>query len=280
MPAPDVFAALYVGRYPQDAARVLQRQPATEAAKFLETLSNEQRSALLQSMAPSEAAACLVALSPERQDEVVDDMPLVSLAPVVRRIAESDRGRFMERLAPAKRRRLNRALRYSENTAGGMADLDVPTIRTDQTISEAQKRSQRRGADLPYVYVTDQGHHLAGVMSRRELARAGPDKQAGAFMHRDVQSIPAYLPMEEVALLPGWRDLDAMPVMDATGVLVGVLRHLTVRRYQAEKTAETTASITVTRPAIELGTAYCDMLARALVSLTDTRSATRPSSSQ
>jgi hypothetical protein len=89
-------------------------------------------------------------------------------------------------------------------------------------------------------------------------------------MHRRVVRVPAFTPLAELMVHPAWRNLDAIPVVDGSGVLVGVLQHRVLRRLDSTDNKKTNAL--GGGMAVALGTAYCDLLARALVSVTTARS--------
>src|SRR5690606_18263944 len=63
---------------------------------------------------------------------------------------------------------------------------------------------------------------------------AGPKDTLGAAMHRDPVRLEAGTSFATLAVHPAWQDLDALPVVDADGRLVGAIRHRLVRRLEAE----------------------------------------------
>jgi predicted transcriptional regulator len=52
-------------------------------------------------------------------------------------------------------------------------------------------------------------------------------------MRRDLVRVNAHLDLATLAVHPAWRDLDALPVVDAAGRLIGAIRHKTIRRVSA-----------------------------------------------
>jgi magnesium transporter len=160
-------------------------------------------------------------------------------------------------------------LSFAEQTAGRLAELEVPTAREDQSVADALKRSHKRGPDLPYLYVTDRHQMLVGVVSRRELRRAKPEATVADIMLRDVRCILAFTPWTGLAAHPAWRHHDALPVVDGSGVLIGFLRHKVLRREIAALSSPDLRSA-AEGGLIALGSAYCELLARAMVALTTT----------
>jgi CBS-domain-containing membrane protein len=63
-----------------------------------------------------------------------------------------------------------------------------------------------------------------------ELMAARPKEMLSAVMRRDLVSVDAHLDVATLAVHPAWRDLDALPVVDSAGRLIGAIRHKTIRR--------------------------------------------------
>jgi hypothetical protein len=57
-------------------------------------------------------------------------------------------------------------------------------------------------------------------------------------MRRDLLRLPALSDLPTIMAHPGWRDLDALPVVDAEGIFFGIVRHRTVRRLTGTVTGD------------------------------------------
>ncbi|RQG92672.1 magnesium transporter [Natrarchaeobius halalkaliphilus] len=75
-----------------------------------------------------------------------------------------------------------------------------------------------------YLYATDNAGRLVGVMSLRELLNAPEDDVVEDHMMTDLVTISADADPEHAADDMAERDFPALPVVDADGFLVGVLR--------------------------------------------------------
>lgn len=79
-------------------------------------------------------------------------------------------------------------------------------------------------ATIYYVYVTDEGGKLKGVLSFRELLNAPEDQELSEIMETDVISLNAEADIELAARQMRELEYPALPVVDATGHLVGIAR--------------------------------------------------------
>ena len=53
-------------------------------------------------------------------------------------------------------------------------------------------------------------------------------------MRRELVRLDAFTDLATVAMHPAWRNLDALPVVDRVGRLIGAIRHRTVRQLQLD----------------------------------------------
>ena len=141
---------------------------------------------------------------------------------IVRPIAELIVDRHRHDLIPDAR--LTEVLAYPEDSAGGLMNPDVVTLRPDVTLEVVMRYLRIRGklpAGTDALFVVDRSDHLLGSLYLTSLLAADPLSQVGELMDREVAGVPASLPASEVALLFENRDLVSAPVIEADGRLVG-----------------------------------------------------------
>lgn len=73
------------------------------------------------------------------------------------------------------------------------------------------------------LYVLGPGRELDAVVSLRELVTAEPSSQVANLVHRDVVSVRPETDREDAARLVSRYDFLALPVVDADGVMLGVI---------------------------------------------------------
>jgi magnesium transporter len=85
-------------------------------------------------------------------------------------------------------------------------------------------RSLRPNTEQPfYVYITDAGNKLVGVLNLRWLITASPDTRVGPLAGAEVLSVTADTDQEEAARLLKRYNLLALPVVDEDGRLLGTV---------------------------------------------------------
>src|SRR5690606_6967603 len=95
-------------------------------------------------------------------------------------------------------------------------------MTVEEAIAALRKLKEQSG-QLFYSYVTDRSGHLVGVLSMRDLIFARPEQRLREIMIQKVTSVPASMDQEEVAELFRRYDYLAMPVVDESNHLVGLI---------------------------------------------------------
>ncbi len=174
------------------------------------------------------------------QIELVDLMDRECLSRLIEEMAPDDRVDLLERLDPnhvesilplvaqAERTDIRKLLSYPEDSAGSIMTTEYASLPKDITVKEAFERLRLQAPDretIYYIYIIDEHRHLIGFLTMRKLILARPDQKLSEIMARDIISVRVDEDQEKVA-----RDIDkygflAIPVVDNTNRLVGIVTH-------------------------------------------------------
>jgi magnesium transporter len=229
------LALAFVAQHPDDAARLLERQPAADCATVLAHLPPEMAAGVFQLMGPSAASACAASLADERLAAVLEALPADAIAPAVRRIEPGRRDRLVALLPSERRRQLAAVLSYPDDSAAAIADPFVYTLPDDVAVGDAQRQLKGSPHVYYYLYIVTRQGTLAGAINVPELMAARPRQALASVMRRELVTLDALTDLATVAAHPAWRALDALPVVDGTGRLIGAIRHRTVRHLELDR---------------------------------------------
>jgi magnesium transporter len=193
-------AALLPRLDPEDSADILEELEDEDAARLVAALPRDDVVRIIDEMEPDEAADLLVEMEPEDQEYV------------------------LSRLEDAAE--LRPLLLHPEDTAGGLMTSEFLALGRRMSAAEALAalRTWRPDAEDTYdVYVVDRQGRLAGEVTMRRLLRAEPDTLLIDIVDPEVVSVLAGTDQEEVARIMSRYDLVSLPVVDAQGILVGVI---------------------------------------------------------
>ncbi len=229
------LAQAFLGSHPARAAMALEQMPADSAATVLGAVPARTAATVLREMTPPQAAACLSHLKAVEAAAIIAETVADDAAPVVRALEPVVRDGLFAALPPHARDPLLRMLAFPEGTAGAVMDPSVFQVPENIMIADARTRLRSAARDLLYyVYVIDSEHRLAGVLDIPELMLARTRDPVSAAMHRDIESISAWMPVALVRAHPGWHRFHAMPVVDEDSRLLGAIRYQTLRRLERE----------------------------------------------
>lgn len=261
------LAAAFVADHPERAAAVLEQLSFSDAAAVLERLGPQQASQVLGRVSGSLAADCLQPLPVGVAGEILNQLPLELCARLLRRAPEAVREGWLGTMARERAELVRRKLRYPPGTAGALADPLVLALPEDLAVSEAQKHL-RRSAERAYyyLYVVDREQRLVGAMDMRELMLAEGKSRLSDVMRREVVRVPAQADARWLMMHPAWRDLDAIPVVDAGGVFLGIVRHRTMRQIAGAVAGEDASPLMQTL--VNLGELYWSGLSAFLLRAT------------
>lgn len=190
--------------------------PAERAAEVLEHLNEELRSLVLEELSTRFAAAVMSEMHPDDRADALDEL-------------EEERAEEILAEIPAEERQeTERLLAYDPDTAGGLMTTQFVSVAAETSVESALSmvRQTARGGRkkaLYAIYVTDGFGRLRGVMSLRELLAAPEGSLVGDHAWTEVVSVPVAARGDEVARLTSNYDLVALPVVDETNRIVGVI---------------------------------------------------------
>ncbi len=230
----DRCAAQFAVDHPGETGRRLDQLPSDTAAGFLVMLGPEHAAAVLGHMQSTAAASCLATMPTEVAAPLLALQTLDQAARIIRLMPEAAAVRILESTDPKRRIRLQRTLAYPALTGGAMMDPSAVTIPQGASVADAVRELRRRPVGIySYVYVVDTDERVVGVLGVRELLAGDPKARIGDVMRHDPVRVSPYTDLATIAALPAWQEMDAIPVMDREGRLLGAIRHRTVRRLLA-----------------------------------------------
>jgi magnesium transporter len=157
---------------------------------------------------------------------ILESMPTDDVADIIGRLPEEKSQAILDKMKKAESEEVEDLLRYEDDTAGGIMIPDFIALREDVTAREAIESLQTEHSDVEmafYLYVVDEYGKLVGVSSLRQLVVVSPETPLKEFMTTDVFSVQTDMDQEEVAKLVERYDILAVPVVDGSNRLMGIV---------------------------------------------------------
>src|SRR5882762_5474890 len=186
------------------------------AAETLEEMPSERQVQILGDMDEERAADILEWMSPDEAADVLGDLPEAKAEELLG-LMESEEQADVAELLP-----------YEDDTAGGLMTTEFVTLPRDLTVGDALARL-REMARTPnmiyYLYVVEgEGSwRLAGVIALRSLILANPAAPLAEVMRSEYQAAHPDDAATEAAHQIAEYNLLALPVVDDTGDILGII---------------------------------------------------------
>jgi len=211
LPAADV-AHMLESTPPKERKVLWRLVDSDREGEVLQFLNEDLLKAFAEEKAPAELAAAMANLDTDDLADILGDLPDKVTQEVLASMGYQDRVR------------IEQALKYPEDTAGGLMNTDTIAVRPAVTI-EVVMRYLRMQKEIPKntdsIYVVDTHDILVGTVQLSKLITSQPDQMVDEVVDHEIEAIHASLPDADVASIFERHDLISSPVIDDEGKLLG-----------------------------------------------------------
>ena len=216
--------------------RLLSKMTAPEIAHALESSPPKQRNLLFSLLKTEEEGDVLFELGEEIQQdlvsnisneeliEAVKELELDEIVDILQNLPEERMNKILSNMSLVDRKRIEIGLTFPDNTAGGLLNTDVISVRPNNSINEVITYL-RDQVDLPEntdkIFVVNNENEYLGELFISKIITSKPTMLVREIMETEFPSIDADLDDKEVATLFERNDLISSPVVDKDGKLIG-----------------------------------------------------------
>jgi magnesium transporter len=223
---PDI--AELIADVPTDDKGVIFRlMPRERAAQVFEYLPLAKQRELVQSLGSGQVQAIVSDMNADDRTRLLEELP-----------AEATR-RLLETLSPEELKSARELLGYPPGTAGRYMTPQYVSLPPDITAAQALERIRQTGRGketLNVIYLIDERGRLLEDLRLGSLVLAPPDMMIGDIEDRPLVSIPSNARGEDVVASFERYDRVALPVVDDSGIMLGIVTHDDVLEF-AERRA-------------------------------------------
>ena len=209
---------------PSELARLLESLPPPERALIWEMVEPEREGDVLVELVEEVRDSLIGGMETERLIAATEGMQLDDLADLLADLPDAVAQQVLRSMDAQDRERLNQVLSYDEDTAGGLMNIDIVTVRPDVTLDVVLRYLRARG-NIPdgtdTMYVVNRDNEYLGSLYLSRVLVNDPQQTVSQVMSSDVMPIPAHTPASEVVWEFENRDLLSAPVVDENYRLVG-----------------------------------------------------------
>lgn len=212
--------------HPADVADILEQLDPKQRANVFQHLDDARAGDAISEMEEEFQADVIGDLDDARASRLLGDMDPDDAADIVGGLPYKKAEKLLRLMGVENAAGIRQLLGYREDTAGGLMTTQYVSMRTTDTVAETIEALRALDEDHPtvnYVYVIDEYDKLVGVLSLRTLVLATNDTQLKDIMFEEIITAFPEEEEEEVAADISKYDLLAMPVVDESGRMLGIV---------------------------------------------------------
>jgi magnesium transporter len=222
----------------EQATYLIKLLDSDKTSDVLTELDEDIREAILNNLSAKEIAEELEELDTDDAADIVGELPKEIIQEVISEIEDREHAKDIVEL-----------LRYDENSAGGLMAKELVKVRGSWNVLTCVKEMRAQAENVTRVhsiYVVDDDDKLKGRLSLKDLLTTSTKSHISDIYIPKVDSVNVNEDAEEVAKIMSKYDLEAIPVVDEMGRLVGRITIddiVDVIKEEAEKDYQLAAGI-------------------------------------
>jgi magnesium transporter len=208
-----------------DIAEIFDELEIEEAIYIFKILDSEITAEILLELEEDLREKILRGLSAKEIAEELDELDTDDAADIISELSESKQGEVISELEDLEHAKdIVDLLRYDEDEAGGLMEKELVKVNENWNVLTCVKEMRLQAENVTRVhsiYVVDDENRLKGRLSLKDLLTTSTKTPISEVYIPKVDYVRVTTPNVEVARIMQKYDLEAIPVVDEIGRLVG-----------------------------------------------------------
>ncbi len=208
-----------------DIAEIFDELESDEAIYIFKILDSEITAEILLELEDDVREKILRGLSAKEIAEELDELDTDDAADIIAELSESKKEEVISELEDVEHAKdIVDLLRYDEDTAGGLMGKELVKVNENWNVLTCVKEMRIQAENITRVhsiYVVDDENRLKGRLSLKDLLTTSTKTPISEVYIKKVDSVRVNASNVEVARIMQKYDLEAIPVVDEMGRLVG-----------------------------------------------------------
>lgn len=211
--------------HPADIAEIISEIDIEEATYIIKLLDSEKTSEALLELEEGVRERILDSLSPKEIAEELEEMDTDDAADIISELSEERQQKVITQILDEEHAdNIVELLRYDEDSAGGLMAKELVKVNENWNVTGCMSEMRNQAENVTRVhsiYVVDDKNKLKGRLSLKDLLTAPSNAHISDVYIPQVDYVNVHTEGEEVARIMQKYDLEAIPVVDEMGRLVG-----------------------------------------------------------
>ena len=207
-----------------EIAHALESSPPKQRSIIFSLLKTEEEGDVLFELGEEIQKDLISNISNEELTEAVKELELDEIVDILQNLPEERMKTILSNMSKVDRQRIEMGLTFSENTAGGLLNTDVISVRPNNSIKEVLNylRDQK---ELPEstdkIFVVNNDNDYLGELPISKIITTDPVMNVREIMETAIPAIDVNLEDKDVATIFERNDLISSAVIDHKGQLIG-----------------------------------------------------------
>lgn len=197
----------------EDSKYVIDLLPPETRAEIINDLDEDIREKFLKVFEPGEITEIVNHLDSDDAVDILNELPIKDREEIIANLDNAE-----------KEANILDLLRYEEDVAGGLMAKELIKANVNWTVVQCIEEIRRQAENVQKVYsvyVVDDNDRLLGRVSLKRIILADDKKKIADIYEPGLVSVETYMSEEEVAQIMRKYDLEAVPVVNMQGKLLG-----------------------------------------------------------
>ncbi len=220
----DQAVKLFLSLLPNDQSDILKELDDKSQAALIRQLDEATLADVLDVMDDPAAAQITRHMNMDQLVSVVDEMEPDEAADLLGDLDADIAEQALEKLASPET--VEPLLIYADHTAGGLMTSEFISFKGSASTAEVLNGIRAMDKDelkVPYIFVVNEQGGLMGIVDLFQLIASEADDQLESYTKTRVITVNVEDDREKAARLMGKYDLVALPVVDDSGSLKGII---------------------------------------------------------
>ena len=221
----DALLALLEEVHYADIAEIIEELEYNEAIYIIKLLESDVTSEIIAELDEDTRENILKGLSSKEIAEEISELDTDDAADIISELSEQQKKEVISHLEDEEHaKEIVELLRYDDDTAGGLMAKELVKVNENWNVLTCVKEMRAQAEDVSRVhsiYVVDDNDILKGRLSLKDLLTTSTRTAIKDVFIKQVDSVNVNDDAEDVAKIMQKYDLEAIPVVDEMGRLVG-----------------------------------------------------------
>ncbi len=184
-------------------------------AEIIANLDDSIRDAFISSFTSADLAPFVEEMDSDDAVDLLNEQSIQVREEVIGLMEDREQARFIIDL-----------LHYDEDVAGGLMQKELVKVNVNTNVNQCIEEIRQQAEDIEKVYdvyVVDDAGILLGLVSLKKIVLSRKYTKIADIYEQDVVAVETYRPVDEVAEIMRKYDLDAVPVVNVQGRLLGLI---------------------------------------------------------